>query len=484
MKSRILSFAFVALGVLMITPVSVTAQTAASRGLPDFADLVERAAPAVVNIRTTEKVAARSMPPGHPGFPQLDENDPFFEFFRRFLPPGQANPQRQQRGAPEQQVPRGVGSGFIVSTDGYILTNHHVVEGADEILVTLADKREFKATLIGSDRRTDVALVKITASALPALKAGDSNKLRVGEWVIAIGSPFGLENTVTAGIVSAKSRDTGDYLPFIQTDVAVNPGNSGGPLLNMRGEVVGINSQIYSRTGGFMGISFAIPIDEANRVADQLRAQGRVTRGRIGVAIGDVTKEVSDALGLAKPAGALIRSVESGGPADKAGIEPGDIMMKFNGTAIEKASDLPRVVGGTKPESKVVTEVWRKGETKKISVVVGEMEAEKTASAPAKPEASPKAAANWLDMTVTDLTEAQRKELKIRSGVLVGAVSGVSARAGFREGDVLLSLNNTDIGSAKQFAEVVGKLAKDKNHVALVRRGEVAVFVPIRPDPK
>jgi serine protease Do len=456
------------------------AQTNA-RGLPDFADLVEAAGPAVVNIRTVEKVRVQQSQ-GHPQVPELDENDPFYEFFRRFFPPRPNGPRTPRGGSGPDEVPRGVGSGFVISSDGYILTNHHVVDGADDILVTLADKREFKARLIGSDRRTDVALVKINANGLVALKFGDSNKLRVGEWVLAIGSPFGLENTVTAGIVSAKGRDTGDYLPFIQTDVAVNPGNSGGPLLNMRGEVIGINSQIYSRTGGFMGISFAIPIDEANRVADQLRTTGRVTRGRIGVGIGEVTKEVADALGLSKTSGALVRSVEAGGPAERAGIEPGDILLRFDGKMIEKSSDLPRIVGNTKPGAKVNAQVWRKGAAKEIAMTVGEMEPDRSARAAAKPGATPApVVANWLGLGVVDLTEAKRNELKIKGGVLVESAEGVAGRSGIRQGDILMSVNNTDIANAKQFAEFVGKLDKSKSLVLLVRRGDGALFIPVRP---
>lgn len=460
-------------------------QPAAVRGLPDFADLVEVASPAVVNIRTTARTQVSQMPPGHPGFPgmpELDENDPFYEFFRRFMPPRPAPAPRAPRGGEGQQVPRGVGSGFIISKDGFIMTNHHVVEGADEILVTLADKREFKAKLIGSDQRTDVALVKIDAADLPSLNMGDPNRLRVGEWVMAIGSPFGLENTVTAGIVSAKGRDTGDYLPFIQTDVAVNPGNSGGPLLNMRGEVIGINSQIYSRTGGFMGISFAIPIDEANRVAEQLRSQGRVTRGRIGVGIGEVTKDVAEALGLPRAAGALIRSIEADSPAAKAGLEPGDILTRFDGRAVEKASDLPRIVGNTMPGAKVAAQVWRKGASQELSLVVGEMEADRTAKASqsSKPEAAP-VVANWLGLGVSDLPEPRRAELGIKGGVLVEKAEGLASQAGIRPGDVLVSLNNADIPSAKQFGEMVGRLDRAKPLVLLVRRGDGALFVPIRP---
>ncbi|MFZ9265009.1 MAG: Do family serine endopeptidase, partial [Polynucleobacter sp.] len=341
----------------------------AVRGYPDFADLVEKANPAVVNIRTTEKVTVRQggMIPGMPG---LDEEQA--EFFRRFFGIPLPTPKQQQpnRKPQQEEQNRGVGSGFVIESNGYILTNAHVVEGATTIYVTLPDKREFKAKLIGADKRTDVALVKIEATGLARLPIGDSSKVRVGEWVLAIGSPFGLENTVTAGIVSAKSRDTGDYLPFIQTDVAVNPGNSGGPLLNTRGEVVGINSQIFSRSGGYMGISFAIPMDEAMRISNQLRSTGKVSRGRIGVAIAEVSKEVAESLGLNKARGALVRNIEVGAPADKAGLEPGDIILSFNERAIEKSSDLPRIVGDTRPGSKVSLMVWRKGAQKELSITV------------------------------------------------------------------------------------------------------------------
>lgn len=350
-----------------------TAVAASSANLPDFADLVEKVGPAVVNIRTTANVQS-SGPRG--AFPPGFDNGDMSEFFRRFfgipLPQAPGTP----KNAPAPDMPpdteqnRGVGSGFILSADGYVMTNAHVVDDADTIYVTLTDKREFKAKLIGVDERTDVAVVKIQASSLPVVAIGDSNKVRVGEWVVAIGSPFGLDNTVTAGIVSAKGRNTGDYLPFIQTDVAVNPGNSGGPLINMQGEVIGINSQIYSRTGGFMGISFAIPIDEAMRVADQLKASGKVTRGRIAVAIGEVTKEVADSIGLPKAEGALVSSVEPGGPAEKAGVQPGDIILKFNGRPVETASDLPRMVGDTKPGSKATITVWRKGQARDLPITI------------------------------------------------------------------------------------------------------------------
>ena len=483
-------------GVIQPTP----SERRELRDLPDFADLVERVGPAVVNIRTAERARTSAQGPGGggrpplPGGPELDENDPFYEFFRRFFPPrpGQPGPggpgQGPGPGGPRggEPMPRGVGSGFIISADGFLLTNHHVVDGADEITVTLTDRRELKARLIGSDRRTDVALVKIEATGLPALRIGDPNRLRVGEWVVAIGSPFGLDNTVTSGIVSAKGRDTGDYLPFIQTDVAVNPGNSGGPLINMRGEVIGINSQIYSRTGGFMGISFAIPIDEAMRVADQLRTTGRVVRGRIGVGIAEVTRDVAEPLGLKSASGALVRNVEASGPAEKAGLEVGDIILRFDNKPIEKASDLPRLVGNTKPGSRVPVQVWRKGAQRELTLQVAEMEPDRTAqrgSRQGQPEAPRAAPTNALGLAVSDITEERRTQLRIRGGVLVDAVDGVAARAGLQQGDILLSLDNTDITSAKQFNELVSKLDKGRTHVLLVRRGDSAQFVPLRPNP-
>jgi serine protease Do len=417
----------------------------------------------------------------------MDDN--MEEFFRRFgIPiPGQRDPRRggPNRGDPQQQqepVQRGVGSGFILSADGYVMTNAHVVEGADEVVVTLTDKREFKAKIIGADTRTDVALVKIDATGLPFVKLGDVNKLKVGEWVLAIGSPFNLDNTVTAGIVSAKQRDTGDYLPLIQTDVAVNPGNSGGPLINMRGEVVGINSQIYSRSGGYMGISFAIPIDEARNVADQLRANGRVIRGRIGVQITPVTKDVAESIGLGKPIGALVRSVEAGGPAEKAGMEAGDIITKVDGRTVEKSTDVQRMVGNTKPGSRVTLQVFRRGSYRDLAVTVGEFEPETRKAAGAEPE-QPASPVKVLGLAVSDLTEAQKKELKVRGGVRVESADGPAARAGLREGDVILSVNNTEIADVKQFQGVVQKADRNKPVSVLVRRGEWVNYLVIKPTP-
>ena len=476
--------------VISVASMPVCAQAQASRELPDFADLVERTGSAVVNIRTTARSRAGNSSGAGPQMPEGMDDSELYDFFRRFMPPRQGpSPRgrgegRGEGGGPE--VPRGVGSGFIIGADGYLLTNHHVVEGADEIYVTLTDKREFKGRLIGSDRRTDVALVKIDSAGLPSLKIGDPSRLRVGEWVVAIGSPFGLDNTVTAGIVSAKGRDTGDYLPFIQTDVAVNPGNSGGPLINLRGEAVGINSQIYSRTGGFMGISFAIPIDEAMRVGDQLRATGRVTRGRIGVGIAEVTKDVAEPLGLPRAAGALVRNVEQGGPADKAGIEVGDIIQRFDGKPIERSSDLPRLVGNTRPGSKVPVTVWRKGAARDLSLTVAEMQQEATAQSSNPRGQAPGAqggavAANALGLAVSDLSDERKTQLRIKSGVLVDAVDGAAARAGLRTGDLILSINNQDVTSAKQFNDLVAKVDKAKTQILLVRRGDSAQFIPIRP---
>ncbi len=456
---------------------------AQNRTLPDFTDLVEQVGPSVVNIRTSEKVKAAA---------GGGADEQMLEFFRRFgipIPPNAApntprGPRSERSPAPQEDAqPRGVGSGFILTADGFVMTNAHVVEGADEVIVTLTDNREYKAKIIGADKRTDVAVVKIEATGLQAVKIGDSNRLRVGEWVMAIGSPFGLENTVTAGIVSAKQRDTGDYLPFIQTDVAINPGNSGGPLINMRGEVIGINSQIYSRSGGFQGISFAIPMDEAGRVADQLRASGKVTRGRIGVQIDQVSKDVAESIGLGKAQGALVRGVEAGAPADKAGIEAGDIITKFDGKAIEKSTDLPRLVGNVKPGTKSVVTVFRRGASKDLSVVVAEVEAEKPVRKASGPEPKPPVAgpAQVLGMAVSEVTDAQKKELKIKGGVKIDTAEGAAARAGLREGDVIVAIANTEITNVKEFEAALAKLDKTKPANVLFRRGELAQYVLIRP---
>jgi serine protease Do len=358
-----------------------------------------------------------------------------------------------------------------------------VVAGADEVLVTLTDKREFKAKVIGADKRTDVAVIKIEASGLPAVKIGDVSRLKVGEWVMAIGSPFGLENSVTAGIVSAKARDTGDYLPFIQTDVAINPGNSGGPLINLRGEVVGINSQIYSRSGGFMGISFAIPMDEATRVATQLRENGRVIRGRIGVSIGPVTKEVAESLGLGQPVGALVRGVVPNQPAAQAGVEAGDIITAVDGRTVDSVSDLPRIIGSTKPGTQTKLRVYRRGEYRDLSVTVGEMPDEPARVADGSDENAPQAATpTVLGMTVTDLSAEQKRELKVKGGVLVQGVEGAAARAGLREGDVILALGQREITGASQFRELARDMAKQRAISVMVRRGDWVNYLVLRPE--
>jgi serine protease Do len=452
--------------------------SAVVRGLPDFTDLVEQVGPSVVNIRTLEKVRTTG-PVGSAADEEMQE------LFRRFFGVPMPNAPRQaprQNRPQEEAQPRGVGSGFILSADGLIMTNAHVVDGADEVLVTLTDKREFKARIVGADKRTDVAVVKIQATGLPAVKVGDVSRLRVGEWVMAIGSPFGLENTVTAGIVSAKQRDTGDFLSFIQTDVAINPGNSGGPLINMRGEVIGINSQIYSRSGGFMGISFAIPMDEAMRVSEQLRANGRVSRGRIGVQIAPVTKDVAESIGLSKAQGVLVRGIEEGSPAEKAGIEAGDIITRFDGKAIEKPADLPRAVGNTKPGSKVSISVFRRGTVKDMSITVAEIEAEKVASS-ASEKKGPAANAQHWGLTVSDLTEAQRKEFRVRGGVRVEAAVDAAARAGIREGDLIVAIANFEVTSVKVFESIMSRLDKSRPASVLVRRGDGAQYVLIRPAP-
>ena len=471
-------------GVAVLQGGPVQAQPAASsvmsgpRGLPDFTELVEQVGPSVVNIRTLEKVRT---PESGGGGPDEEMQELFRRFFGVPMPNAPRQGPRPNRPQPDEAQPRGVGSGFVLTSDGFIMTNAHVVDGADEVVVTLTDKREFKARLVGADKRTDVAVVKIQATGLPAVKVGDVSRLKVGEWVMAIGSPFGLDNTVTAGIVSAKQRDTGDYLPFIQTDVAINPGNSGGPLINMRGEVVGINSQIYSRSGGFMGISFAIPIDEAIRISEQLRANGRVTRGRIGVQIDQVTKEVAESIGLGKPQGALIRGVEEGSPADKAGIEAGDIITRFDGKTIEKASDLPRLVGNTRPGSRVGLTVFRRGANKDLSITVAEVQPERAVVQKTQEERKGTPAAAPLGLVVGELTDAQKRELRVRGGVRIESASDAAARAGLREGDVILAIANAEVLGVRDFEAIMSRVDKSRPVSLLIRRGEMAQYVLVRP---
>ena len=461
---------------LVVTAMFMAFPTAhAVTGLPDFTELVEKASPAVVNIRTTEKISAGGAVDG--------PDDQMQELFRRFF--GMPFPQPSPRGkksAPrtEEEVPRGVGSGFIVSQDGFVLTNAHVVDGADEVYVKLTDKREFKAKVIGLDKRTDVAVVKIEGSKLPRLTIGDSDKIRAGEWVLAIGSPFDLDNSVSAGIVSAKSRDTGDFLPLIQTDVAVNPGNSGGPLLNMQGEVVGINSQIYSRSGGFMGISFAVPIDEVMRVAEQLKSSGKVSRSRIGIQLSEVPKAVAESFGLVKGQGAFVGAVEPGLAADKAGMVVGDIILDFNGKPVDKWTELPRIVANTKPGSRVAVTLWNKGKTRKVTLTTGEMEQDKVSGKKKqKTESSP---LNALGLAVSDLSDANKRDFNVSAGVMVTGVDGRAANAGLQPGDMITQLNYTEIKNAQQFNAVVAKLDLAKVVVVLVRRGDSSQFIPLQPN--
>ncbi len=449
---------------------------AQTRGLPDFTDLAEKQGPAVVNISTTQVMRGNQGTP----FP-FDESDPAFEFFKRFIPRGPGG------STPREFENKSLGSGFIVSQDGYILTNAHVVDGADEVTVRLTDKREFKARTIGADKRSDVALIKIEAAGLPAVRLGDPAQLKVGEWVVAIGSPFGFDNSVTAGIVSAKGRSLPqeNYVPFIQTDVAINPGNSGGPLFNMRGEVVGINSQIYSRSGGYMGVSFAIPIDVAMEIQNQLRVSGKVSRGRLGVVIQEVSKELAESLALSKPMGAVVNAVEKGGPADKAGLEPGDVILKFDGKPINASADLPRMVGATKPGTRSTVQVWRKGATRDITVTVGEMSDEKVASSrPSRGGKPAEQQANRLGLVVTELTTEQKRDLKMSSGLLIQDVRGANARADLRAGDIIIALISkgatTEVTTVQQFNKLLAQFEKGSNITLLVRRGEMQTFVTIK----
>ena len=440
-----------------------------SAELPDFTALVEKQGAAVVNVSTTQIIEA---PQGLQGFPNLPENDPFNEFFRRFAPQ-----------MPQQRESRSLGSGFIINTEGYILTNAHVVDRADKITVRLTDKREFKATVVGADKRTDVALLKIEASGLPQVVLGNPEQLKVGEWVLAIGSPFGFDSSVTAGIVSAKGRSLPqeNFVPFIQTDVAINPGNSGGPLFNLKGEVVGINSQIYSRSGGYMGLSFAIPIDVAMEVVAQLRSSGKVTRGRIGVSIQEMTRELADSFGLAKAEGALISGVERGAPADKAGVRASDVILKFDGKPVASSSDLPRIVAATKPGSQVDVLLWRKGSTLKVTVVVGEIQ-----------DAAAKLAADYqggdaqsqsisrLGLKVAELTDEQKAELEVEGGLLVLDAKGSAARVDLQRGDVILAIGNIEIRSVKQLNAILKQVPDGRNIALLVRRNDGTAYVPIR----
>jgi serine protease Do len=450
-----------------VTPATVNA-------LPDFAPLVQKYGPAVVNVGVVQQVQTSGGPGG------LSPDDPLNDFFRRF---GIPTPDPGQRGGAPQPM-RGEGSGFIVTPDGYILTNAHVVADADQVTVKLTDRREFQAKVIGVDVRTDVAVIKINAQNLPTVTIGDAEHLRPGEWVLAIGSPFGFENSATAGIVSATSRslpsDAGggaNYVPFIQTDVAVNPGNSGGPLFNMRGEVVGINSQIFSRTGGYMGLSFAIPIDVAMDVREQLVKTGKVTRGRIGVAIQPVNAQFAESFGLDRPHGALVSSVVSGGPAEKAGIKPGDVILAVNGKVIDVSQDLPTVIARMKPGTEAELTVWRGGKEQKIQVRTDQLDEPQTRTA-GRPSGTGSEETSRLGLSVRPLTPQEKEQAETDGSLVVEQVNGPAAAAGVQPGDVILGINSKRVKSMAELqaaAKAAGKTA-----ALLIQRQDAQIFVPLR----
>ena len=502
--------AFAAISVLSIALLAApSAQAQSPRvALPDFSEIVEKEGPAVVNVSTKARGGSR---PGAGASPE--DSEQFFEFFRRFLPPDmipqpRQNPQQPQNPrrtprAPNAQTPEaplrdlGQGSGVIISADGFVVTNAHVVANAEEVTVTLTDKREFKAKVIGTDVRTDIAVLKIEGTGLPKVTVGNSDKLKVGEWVLAIGSPFGFENTVTAGIVSAKSRETGDLAAFIQTDAAVNPGNSGGPLFNTRGEVIGINSQIFTGTGGYLGISFAIPVNTAMDVANQLIKGGKVKRSRIGIALDPnaITEDLAEALGLPKKgAGVMVQAVEKGTPAEKAGLKSGDVIQKVDGKPVKAIVDIQRIIFPKAPGTKVSLDIWRGGSAKTISLAV--MEAPDDPADPRSPRVNPTAPKNdkqdkpaikpnRLGLIVEEVDEDDKKAMTLTNGVIITDASGAAARAGLRNGDAILSLNTTEIKSVTQFNGMVAALEDKKPVALLVKREEApARYITLKPDAK
>ncbi|KGK43327.1 serine peptidase [Nitrincola sp. A-D6] len=463
--------------VLWLLPALAWAQQ-----LPDFKTLVREAAPAVVNISTVQKVPEESQDP----FSQFrgPDGEEIPDIFRHFFRGFPEIPQAPRRGNP---APRSLGSGFIISDDGYVLTNHHVVDDADKVIVRLSDRREIEAEVIGSDARSDVALLKIEASDLPYVKIGESSAVEVGEWVLAIGSPFGFDHSVTAGIVSATERSLANdtYVPFIQTDVAINPGNSGGPLFNLNGEVIGINSQIYTRSGGFMGLSFAIPMDVAMEVADQLRDTGSVTRGWLGVVIQEVSRDLAESFGLDKPAGALVVNVMSDSPAQAAGLKEGDVIVQFNGNDIALSSDLPHQVGRIKPGEKVRVEVVRDGRRERVIATIGSLPDDDQLAGRGRGESgTPPASDTSLGLVVSALTQEQRSNWNLNAGVVVTQVNeGPGAAAGLISGDVITMLNGENIETPDQFSRVVAELPQDRAvPMRIVRRGS-AMFIPLRLTP-
>jgi serine protease Do len=450
------------------------AEAAAKTGIPDFSGLVETYGPAVVNISAKHVVkhtARRSMQ-------QLpvDPSDPFYQFFKRFYGqfPGFNGGGGDDGGSQDDTPSASLGSGFIISNDGYILTNAHVVDGANVVTVKLTDKREFRAKVVGADKQSDVAVLKINASNLPTVKIGDPNQSKVGQWVVAIGSPYGFDNTVTSGIISAKARSlpNENYTPFIQTDVPVNPGNSGGPLFNLQGQVIGINSMIYSQTGGFQGLSFAIPIDEAIRVKDELVKTGHVSRGRLGVAVQGVNQTLADSFGLQKPVGALVSSVDPGGPAAKAGLQAGDVILAVNGNPVNDSTDLPAQIASMKPGSKATLDVWRDKSKKQMSVTLGSLSDTKVADSGQHATEQGR-----LGVAVRPLTPQERSGTSLAHGLLVQQASGPAASAGIQPGDVILAVNGRPVTSVEQLRQVI---AKAGNSVALlIQRDNAQIFVPV-----
>ncbi len=448
------------------------AEAAAKTGIPDFSGLVETYGPAVVNIsakhvvKQTARRSTQQLP--------VDPNDPFYQFFKRFYGQFPGFNGGEQGGGQEDTPSASLGSGFIISNDGYILTNAHVVDGANVVTVKLTDKREFKAKVVGTDKQSDVAVLKISASNLPTVKIGDPNQSKVGQWVVAIGSPYGFDNTVTSGIISAKARSLPheNYTPFIQTDVPVNPGNSGGPLFNLQGQVIGINSMIYSQTGGFQGLSFAIPIDEAMRVKDELVKTGHVSRGRLGVAVQGVNQTLANSFGLQKPAGALVSSVDPGGPAAKAGLQAGDVILAVNGTAVNDSTDLPSQIASMKPGSKATLDVWRDKSKKQVTVTLGALSDTKVADSGAQASEQGR-----LGVAVRALTPQERSGTSLSHGLLVQQSSGPAASAGIQPGDVILAVNGRPVTSVQQFRDVI---SKSGNSVALlIQRDNAQIFVPV-----
>lgn len=451
--------------------------------LPDFTQLVDRDGPAVVNIQAMRSDGGQQADDGSQSAGGA-QDDPFFDFFKRFMPNNPYDQGNEGQGQDPQAQPSdsvSYGSGFIIDPDGYIMTNAHVVQGGNPIKVVLTDKREFKARLVGLDKRTDVALLKVDASGLPAVKVGNPDLLKPGEWVAAIGAPFGFENSVTAGIVSAKGRSLPDesYVPFIQTDVAINPGNSGGPLFNLRGEVVGINSQIYSRSGGFMGISFAIPINLAMNVAEQIKAHGKVSRGRLGVSVQEVTQELAQSFGLSQARGALVVRVEPQSPAERAGVKTGDIILRLNERNIDSSKDLPQLVGGMQPGVRVKLFIWRKGGEQKLDATLGELSNDSGSSAaqPSEPTLQSYQFGK-LGLVLSEIPPAQLAQIGLRGGLLVEKVQGPAARAGLLAGDVIIGINQTEVTSIKAFERLLS--ASRGNVALLVRRMSDTLYVPLK----